>query len=159
MIDNDDMSDNPLYNTEQRRHGMATRARTREDTSGNIGSLGLGGGSLSTVVPGSQEAPRSLARSLDPSKPYNRVVSRLHVGTSTALPGVRYAARIICALSRRDRHDTAERAVTTAGKDETRAHGGQSWYSRQQMYTPWSDNLPYRCGQRYQHAGRQPMQT
>ena len=71
MTDNDKTSDNPLYNTEQRRRGMATRARTREDTSGNNGSLCLVGGSLSAVIPVSTEAPRPLARSLDPSKPHN----------------------------------------------------------------------------------------
>ena len=75
MTDNDNTSDNHLYNTEQHRRGMATRARTREDTSGNIGSLGLGGGSLSAVIPGSNEAPRPLARSLDPPKPHNTVGS------------------------------------------------------------------------------------
>ena len=62
MTDNDNTFDNSLYNTDQRRRGMATRARTREDTSGNNGTPGLEGGSLSAVIPGSKEAPRALSR-------------------------------------------------------------------------------------------------
>ena len=61
---------------------VAHYARTREDTSGNNGSLGLGGGSLSAVIPGSHEAPRPLARSLDPSKPHSTAMGGLaaHAG-------------------------------------------------------------------------------
>ena len=86
MTDNDNTSDNPLYNIDQRRRGMATRARTREDTSGNIGSLGLEGGSLSAVIPGSHEAPRPLARSLDPSKPHRHGVLLYIVAYPSARP-------------------------------------------------------------------------
>ena len=88
MTDSDNTSDNHLYNTEQRRRGMATRARTREDTSGNNGSLGLGGGSLSAVIPGSNEAPRPLARSLDPPKPHILAAATSSTVTQNKLKGV-----------------------------------------------------------------------